>query len=377
MLKKVETKNGYNIYDDRKQRHILKQDYDRIDIQEYGIVAVKDTEGTFLDKDFHLYDKEGNFLFSFHEHYDGNYVVSHSFYFHEKHICVTTSCTADYDRWDHDTSCSNSYLHLNGDRFNVGDYSVDSIDEFEGNIYVLEVSKGFWSNDTIKDTLFYDMENRSVLLSKNELMKDVKDLINAINHHTEQKLRLMLVEKIKEEASEAIQKYNLSNQEIKIFKQDIDTRLKHFINNGGFIDLYGEDILYDENNYFVPKFKNLEKAYNDINYLSHWSEQISSNYNYSFYYNYETNKYNADVYLKKTNIQNISDEVDKCKYGKDYISLNLLTVNPHNMEILINTKTLNQLKNLYTKLTNKPCPTLDIEELDYKQIQEDNFTKDI
>ena len=52
-----------------------------------------------------------------------------------------------------------------------------------------------------------------------------------------------------------------------------------------------------------------------------------------------------------------------------------MTINPDNLEISINTKTLTRLKNLYIKLTNKPCPSLDIENFDYKQIQDDEFTK--
>ena len=372
MLKQIKTKNGYNVYDDTKQKNILKYDYDNITIQQYGIVAIKNTKGTFLDKDFHLYDKKGNFLFSVHENYDGNYVVSHSFSFHEKYICMTTSCTADYDKWDHGTSYSHTYLHLNGDHFNVGDYSVNSIDEFNGNIYVLDVSKGLWSSDTIRDTFFYDMENRKILLSKNQLMKDIKDLINEISHQTKQKLRLMLVEKIKQEATEAISKYNLTEQEIKILKNDINTRIKYFIKNGGFIDLYGEDIVYDENNKIIPIYKNLEKVYNDINYLGHWGDKIDSSYDCAFYY-YPANCYKVDVNFKKTEIQNISEEVDKCFYGRDYVRLNLFTISPHNLEIKINTKTLNRLKNLYTKLTNKPCPKLNIESLDFKQIQENEL----
>ena len=56
MLKQIKTKNGYNVYDDTKQKNILKYDYDNITIQQYGIVAIKNTKGTFLDKDFHLYE---------------------------------------------------------------------------------------------------------------------------------------------------------------------------------------------------------------------------------------------------------------------------------------------------------------------------------
>lgn len=376
MLNIVKTENGYNVYDDDKQKNILKYDYDNIDIQKYGIVATKNTKGTFLDRDFHLYNKNGKFLFSVHEHYNGNYVVSHSFHFYEKYICVNSSCTADYDKWDHGTSYSHSYYHLDGKPFNIGDYCVDEIDEHDGDIYVLDVSKGLWSSDTVRDTFFYDMKNRKVVLSKSALLKDVKNLVNAIDYHMENKLRSMLAEEIKKQEFDAMLKHNLSEKEKTLYNNDINKRLSRFMKNGGFIDLYGDEITYDENNLRIPEYDNLRKAYRDIDHLGHWASELKTDYGYSFYYNYENDCYNVSISLKRTKIKDIFSEVDKLMYGRnDYIDLTLMTINPNTMEISINTRTLNRLKNLYTKLTGKPCPALNIEKLDYKQIQEDELCK--
>ena len=230
MLEKIMDKNGKYYIADEHGNNILPKTYDYLDLQEYGIVARNSVELTFLDNTYDFYDLNGMLLFSKYEKHISNYVTNNYFYFEKNYIVQISETTADYDKWDHDTSHYHAYMHLDGSYFNVPKY----LDMYysNDNICILD------SNEK-GEVYYYDINKQKTVFRFDEIYNKANNMIKDLNHHYNKKLKKLIVKRIYQLYEELIDRYPIDKETADKLKDELNEKLKLNFEGAGFWELEG------------------------------------------------------------------------------------------------------------------------------------------
>lgn len=355
MLKEMRDKNGL-YYIEKNGENILPNKYDYIELQEYGIVARNSIQGTFLDNTYDFYDLKGNLLFTKIERHQPNYVTDNYFYIYKNYVKRVSNTTADYDRWDHDSSTSYSYLHLDGTYFNIPPFlklysSNDNICIFES-----ENKGGIY---------YYDINNKKIVFKLDDAYNKVKNMIKELNAKFNKKLKVLLVKKIYETYKELIKQYPIEEDIHNKLKDELKERLKLNFNGSGLWELNGYHEKTDS--YYCKEWYIPEERQN-IHYIIH---ELNEEIDKLRYKNLRT-ELKANIFglkedighqlrvslLKDTKITTFENELKKLKevdwdyeYG-EYIDLNLFSIDDK-LNITINKNNIARFNNYYEKVIGK------------------------